>query len=293
MVRIIVAVEHSPGDAPQIHEPPPGNAFPGQLRAPTSPILGGTTTPSEHQRLVEFYDESYARQGADAQLYADWRALGAKGKADHVVRLCGQASIRPSKILDVGCGDGALLSELRRRRFGQILEGVEITEAAVQIARERVEIDSVRLYDGAHLEMPDAAFDLGIVSHVLEHVPDPAALLAEVGRACKAVVMEVPLEANISARRESKREHAEEVGHLQRLERDSAREIVSGAGMRVAGELEDALPLAAQRFFARTPAQKATATVKWGARTSLHLLAPPFARRLFTVHYACLCLPRP
>ena len=62
--------------------------------------------------------------------------------------------------------------------------------------------------------------------------------------------------------------------------------------MRVAGELEDALPLAAQRFFARTPAQKATATVKWGARTSLHLLAPPFARRLFTVHYACLCLPR-
>ena len=36
--------------------------------------------------------------------------------------------------------------------------------------------------------------------------------------------MEVPLEANISARREGKREHAEEVGHLQRLDRDSARE---------------------------------------------------------------------
>lgn len=292
MVRIIVAVEHSPGDAPQTHDPPPGNAFPGQLRAPTSPALGGTTTPSEHQRLVEFYDESYAREGAEAQLYADWRALGAKGKADHVVRLCGQANIRPSKILDVGCGDGALLSELRRRRFGQVLEGVEITEAAVQIAGVRAEIDSVQWYDGARLEFPDGAFDLGIVSHVLEHVPDPAALLAEVGRACKAVVMEVPLEANISARREGKREHAEEVGHLQRLDRDSAREIVSRAGMRVAGELEDALPLAAQRFFARTPAQKATATVKWGARTSLHLLAPPFARRLFTVHYACLCLPR-
>ena len=254
-------------------------------------IIGAVS--DSHDQLVRFYDESYARQGADAQLYADWRALGAKGKADHVVRLCRQANIHPSKILDVGCGDGALLSELRRRRFGQVLEGVEITEAAVRIARERAEIDSVRFYDGAHLEFPDAAFDLGIVSHVLEHVPDPAALLAEVGRACKAVVMEVPLEANISARRESKREHAEEVGHLQRLDRDSAREIVSGAGMRVAGELEDALPLAAQSFFARTSAQKATATVKWGARTSLHLLAPPLARRLFTVHYACLCLPRP
>jgi hypothetical protein len=26
-------------------------------------------------------------------------------------------------------------------------------------------------------------------------------------------------------------------------------------------------------------------------RASLHRLAPPLARRLFTVHYACLCLP--
>jgi SAM-dependent methyltransferase len=292
VVRIIVAVEDSPNDAPQTPSPLQGNVSPGRLRAPSSPALAGAAAPSEHQRLVEFYDESYARKGAEAQLYADWRALGAKGKADHIVRLCRQAGIHPTKILDVGCGDGALLSELRHRRFGQTLEGVEITEAAVRIAGDRAEIDSVRWYDGACLELPDGAFDLGIVSHVLEHVPDPAALLAEVGRACKAVVMEVPLEANMSARRESKREHAEEVGHLQRLDRGAAREIVGRAGMRVAGELEDALPLAAQRFFARAPAQKAAATVKWGARTGLHLLAPPLARRLFTVHYACLCLPR-
>ena len=199
----------------------------------------------------------------------------------------------PAKILDVGCGDGALLTELRRRRFGQTLQGVEITEAAVRIAGERAEIDSVQMYDGAHLDFPDQAFDLGIVSHVLEHVPDPAALLAEVGRACKAVVIEVPLEANISARREPKREHAEEVGHLQRLDRSAARAIVARAGLRVAGEIEDALPLAAQSFFAHTSAQKVKAVTKWGARTTLHKLAPPLARRLFTVHYACLCLPRP
>jgi SAM-dependent methyltransferase len=274
-------VENSPGDAPQTHDPLSGQGI-GDARAELS----------EHQRLVEFYDESYARKGAEAQLYADWRALGAKGKADHVIRLCRQAGIHPTKILDVGCGDGALLSELRRRHFGQTLQGVEITEGAVQIAGARTEIDSVQLYDGARLEFPDGAFDLGILSHVLEHVPDPAALLAELGRACKTVVMEVPLEANMSARRESKREHAEEVGHLQRLDRSAARAIVARAGLRVADELEDALPLAAQRFFAHTPSQKAKATVKWAARTGLHLLAPPLARRLFTVHYACLCLPR-
>jgi hypothetical protein len=32
------------------------------------------------------------------------------------------------------------------------------------------------------------------------------------------------------------------------------------------------------------------ATVKWALRVGLHRLAPSSARRLFTVHYACLCV---
>jgi SAM-dependent methyltransferase len=268
--------------------------------APHPPPTQGSERPEqadaregEHDRLVEFYDDAYAREGAEAQLYARWRALGARGKADHVVELCSRAGLRPARTLEVGCGDGALLCELRRRGFGGSLHGVEITRAAVQIARGRAEIDSVALYDGRHLDHADAAYDLGIVSHVLEHVPDPAALLAEVGRVCRAVLMEVPLEDNLSTRRSVKRAHAEEVGHLQRLSREAARRIVSDAGLRVAGELEDPLPLSVHRFFAGTPAAHAAAVGRWTMRGGLHLLAPPLARRAFTLHYACLCLPRP
>ena len=160
---------------------------------------------------------------------------------------------RPST-LEIGCGDGALLCELRSARASAgACEGVEITQAAVDIARERAEIDAVELYDGAHLPAGDGEYELGILSHVLEHVPDPPALLGEAARACGAVVMEVPLEANLSARRAAKREHAEEVGHLQRLDRAGAREIVARAGLRVAGELEDPLPLSVHVFFATTP----------------------------------------
>jgi SAM-dependent methyltransferase len=198
----------------------------------------------------------------------------------------------PASTLEVGCGDGALLSELHRRDFGGRLAGVEITTAAVKIARTREEIDSVELYDGLDLPASDGEYDLGILSHVLEHVPDPPALLAEVARACRAVVVEVPLEDNLSAERASKREHADEVGHLQRLSREDAREIVARAGLRNAGELEDPLPLAVHRFLApATPSARAAATGKWAVRTGLHRLAPSLARRLYTVHYACLCLP--
>ncbi len=242
--------------------------------------------------LVRFYDDAYSREPDEAALYARWRALGAVGKADHVVALCERAGVRPRSTLEVGCGDGALLSELHRRGFGGRLTGVEITEAAVQIARSRAEIDSVALYDGQHLPAADRTYELGVISHVLEHVPDPRALLAETARACAAVVIEVPLEANWSARRAGKREHAAEVGHLQRLDRAAVRGIVAQAGLELAAELDDPLPAEVHRFFAASASARAAATAKWAVRAALHRSAPPLARRLFTVHYACMALPR-
>jgi SAM-dependent methyltransferase len=254
--------------------------------------------------LVRFYDDAYTHAPDAAAAYGRWRALGALGKADHVVALCAQAGVCAGghqagehgvgggsfKMLDVGCGDGALLCELHRRGFGGALSGVEITEAAVAIARSRPQIDSVELYDGLHLSAADGAYELGVLSHVLEHVPDPVALLSEVARACRAVLVEVPLEANWSARRAGKRQHAAEVGHLQRLDRRAVRTIVARAGLSIAAELDDPLPLEVHRFFAVSSRGRAAASAKWAVRAGSHRLAPDLARRLFTVHYACLCV---
>jgi SAM-dependent methyltransferase len=254
--------------------------------APT--IILGVADPAQ---LAGFYEEAYSQDPARSATYAQWRALGAVGKAAHVISLCAVARIEPASTLEVGCGDGALLCELHRRGFGGRLAGVEITPAAVQIARARPEIDEVALYDGARLPAAEGSHDLGILSHVLEHVGEPAALLAEVARVCRAVVVEVPLEANLSARRPAKRAHAGEIGHLQRLDRRAIREIAGRAGLTVAGELEDPLGLEVQRFFAAGRRGRALAAAKWALRTGLFRLSRPLARRLFTVHYACLCVP--
>jgi SAM-dependent methyltransferase len=224
-------------------------------------------------------------------MYGRWRALGAATKASHVLALCQASGVIPVNTLDVGCGDGALLCELRRRGFGGRLSGVEIAEAAVSIARARPEIDSVVRYDGHELPDPPGTYDLGILSHVLEHVGEPQALLAEVARACRAVLVEVPLEDNLSARRSSKRRHAGEVGHLLRLDRAAVQRIARRAGLDVTAELTDPLGRDVHLFFATTPLARATATLKWAIRAGIHRLAPGLAERLFTVHYACLCLP--
>lgn len=244
----------------------------------------------DSEQLVRFYEDAYSSDPARAALYSRWRALGAVGKADHAIELCRGAGLVPAATLDVGCGDGALLSELHRRGFGGRLCGVEIADAAVEIAAGRPGLDTVARYDGAHLPMAAETFALGILSHVLEHVPQPVALLAETARVCSAVVFEVPLEANWSARRRTKKIHAAEVGHIQRLSRDHARRIVAAAGLRIASELEDPLPLAAHTFFARDARERARAGAKWALRAGAHRLAPALARRAFTVHYAALCV---
>jgi SAM-dependent methyltransferase len=256
-------------------------------------LTGRTIIPgvSEQAELVRFYEQAYSQRPEQALAYARWRALGAVGKADHVLALCARAGIEPKRTLEVGCGDGALLCELHERGFGGRLSGLEISDAAVAIARERPQIDSVERYDGERLPQADGAEDLGVLSHVLEHVPNPAALLREVARVCGAVLVEVPLEANVSARRAAKREHAAEVGHLQRLDRAAMRSIVTRAGLSIACELEDPLPLSVHRFFATSAGARALGTAKWAVKSGLHRAAPGLARRLFTVHYACLCLP--
>jgi SAM-dependent methyltransferase len=256
-------------------------------------VIAPTIIPVVHDStdLVGFYDRAYSQPPAEAALYSRWRALSAVGKADHVATLCARAGLLPRSVLDVGCGDGALLSALRARGLAARLAGVEITQQAVVLARARDGVGPVELYDGERLPFAPHAFDLGVLSHVLEHVPDPAALLGEVARVCGAVIVEVPLEANWSARRAGKRAHAAEVGHLQRLDRAGARTLVARAGLVVAAELEDPLPLDVHTFFARTTRARTAGAAKWSLRAATLRVAAPLARRAFTLHYACLCLP--
>ena len=241
--------------------------------------------------LIDFYEDAYSSPGSEWTVYADWRTLSSVGKAEHVIELCRRVGLQPQSTLDVGCGDGALMEELHARGFGGRLVGMEISGAAARIAAARPAVDDVGTFDGVTLGLPDGSFDLGVLSHVLEHTTDPPALLAEVARVCRAVVFEVPLEANRSARRPAKRAHAQEIGHLHRLDRAAARRIALDAGLRPAAELADPLGLEVQRFFADTPALRAKATAKWAVRSGAHRAAPGLAERLFTVHYACLCLP--
>ncbi|WP_277189261.1 methionine biosynthesis protein MetW [Caballeronia sp. BR00000012568055] len=91
-----------------------------------------------------------------------------------------------SSVLDLGCGDGSLLSLL-----GEELEvngyGIEINDAGVlACAQKGVNVIQQNLEDGLRL-FEDDSFDLAILSQTLQTIHQTAAILREtvrVGREC-------------------------------------------------------------------------------------------------------------
>lgn len=80
-----------------------------------------------------------------------------------------------ARLLDVGCG-GAWLAE----HFADYT-GVDVAPEAVAAARER-NLDVRQIEPGEPLPFGDGEFDAVVLKDVLEHVPDPVALVREVLR---------------------------------------------------------------------------------------------------------------
>jgi len=241
------------------------------------------------EEFRDFYTAGYSlADPSEAARMGRWRALGARGKADHVVKLLARAGMRPNTLVEIGCGDGALLAELSARGVASALDGFELSPPAAEIARERGVARRVEVFDGLDVPAEDDAYELAVVSHVLEHVPEPMSLLREAARVAPAVLIEVPLEDNRSARRDEKREEAARIGHIQFFDRAAIHSLVRVAGLTVAAELSDPLPYAHHAFFAETRGERATAAVKTLVRRAAWRALPRATERLFTVHYACL-----
>jgi ubiquinone/menaquinone biosynthesis C-methylase UbiE len=113
----------------------------------------------------------------------------------HIPAAADFVGARGLRVLEVGCGlgtDGAQFA-----RAGAAYTGVDLTEAAVGLARRRFELEGLagefRVADAERLEFADESFDLVYSHGVLHHTPDTRAAVREVHRVLRpggrAVVM--------------------------------------------------------------------------------------------------------
>jgi CMP-N,N'-diacetyllegionaminic acid synthase len=99
--------------------------------------------------------------------------------SDLATELAFVRTLRPGRMLDVGCGLGFLLSGIPD---GWEKHGVEVSAFAAERAGAYGTIHHGDLASAAY---PTAHFDLVVMHHVIEHVDDPSSVLQEVLRVLK------------------------------------------------------------------------------------------------------------
>ena len=128
--------------------------------------------------FAALYDERYYT-GGQSGVFADYVGQAPARRAAARRRVWSLRRMKPTgRLLDVGCAAGFFLAEARAH---YTVQGVELSEYSSRLAREQFGLDvfTGTLHDAA---LPAASFDIVTLWDVIEHVADPAGLLAEVAR---------------------------------------------------------------------------------------------------------------
>jgi SAM-dependent methyltransferase len=123
---------------------------------------------SRLKRLDERYHFHHARRqefvfGADERAGLISALVGGKGNA----------------ILDLGCRTGALTQHYAR---GNWVVGVDVDRSALEVAKERLGIETVWADVEDELPFANESFDVVVAGEVLAHLADPAAAVQHVER---------------------------------------------------------------------------------------------------------------
>lgn len=145
----------------------------------------------------------------------------------------------PGSVLEMGCGAGALLSELAEHGYTGL--GVDFSKSARKLARAFVaDHPGMRISDTVTGESP-GSFDFLCAFEVLEHIEDDLGALREWSRYLRSggrLIISVP------AHPERWNAADEWAGHFRRYRRQDLTQMVEAAGFRVQDVLCYGFPLA-------------------------------------------------
>jgi 2-polyprenyl-6-hydroxyphenyl methylase/3-demethylubiquinone-9 3-methyltransferase len=125
------------------------------------------------ERWYDAEDDPVALLRAEARLRNPWVAQVMRERRPEMTR---------ARVLDIGCGAGFLTNALARD--GHEVTGLDASPASLAVASAHDETLSVRYVGGDALSLPfaDDSFDVVCAMDFLEHVEDPARVVAEAAR---------------------------------------------------------------------------------------------------------------
>lgn len=149
---------------------------------PCTPGAHGMNENLHHEELQHFEEHAVGWWDRDG----DFRTLHQLNplRANYIDE---HSPVAGKKVLDVGCG-GGLLSEALAQRGGE-LTGIDLGERALETARAHcaesgLSIEYLRISASDLAQGRPAGWDVVCCMELLEHVPDPAALVRDCAALC-------------------------------------------------------------------------------------------------------------
>ncbi len=236
----------------------------------------------------ERYEEVYSTHDEKNQR---WKTLCATENIGRLEDLVARAELEPQSVIDIGCGDGAVLAAMSEHGLGSRFVGYEIAPSAVSYVESRgiPGLERVQLFDGEKLAEPDDAFDLALLHFVIDQAISPAKLLAEARRVARYVFVAIVLDDNRRTRAKLREGREARFGSLHLYNRASIRDELRSAGLEILAEAVGAPSVRLGVFWAEGARGKARAYALSTARVAIHRLAPSYAERLFGHSYRAIC----
>lgn len=154
---------------------------PGEFRIVACQECGGQyLDPMPDSGLKDPYFEIY--WGSDGKLSNPLLRLAMAYKKfvdASVLRRIAKLLPNRARVLDIGCGSGDNLAILHE--WGFECWGLDQSHAGVEAVRSRLPIE-VRLGSVDRNDLEPGSFDMVLMSHVMEHIPEPVRAAEEVGR---------------------------------------------------------------------------------------------------------------
>jgi len=185
--------------------------------------------------MLEFDPIAARYRGADyLRKNPSWDSEDSPWKAGKVRDLLAAHGLQPGSIVDVGCGAGFVLAELKHAYPAARLSGYDIAPDAERFwASHRA--SGIELVVGDFTATPTQQYDVLLALDVLEHLQDPVAFLARIKGCAKHYVFHIPLDLSAtSVLRETPLLHVRrKVGHVHYYTRGLALALLDDCGYRV------------------------------------------------------------
>ncbi|MEN0061919.1 MAG: class I SAM-dependent methyltransferase [Myxococcota bacterium] len=216
------------------------------------------------------------RSGAYADHNPDWHDADAPAKADGLAPWLQRIPCVPSRVLDVGCGTGGVLSALKPR-FDACWpdtewEGWDIAPEAIRRA-EAYRAPRLRFVCGDVFETPVTA-DVCLAIDVVEHLVDDEAFLAALAPRAPWHLLRIPLELSVldvirPARLLAARERW---GHRHAYTRDLALAKLVRAGLNIVGTATHRVPVVPTSLPGRLFRPFRRSFERWAPKTAATIL---------------------